>query len=103
MKEKLTKILATIGTVLAAIGGIWYLFFKRKSDVNLDNQVVQESLKATEVQIVKNNEQIFIEEATRQDLKKVMEKKQNEKVTDQELVDFFNNRPSTGPKSDNSH
>lgn len=81
--ETLKKVLAVIGTILAAVGAL-FLFRKSKTP---------ELVAELETKVEKNETLIKVEEAKREEIIADAEKEKAKDVTSAEVVDFFANRP----------
>lgn len=82
-----------IGIIVALVGGLF--FFKSKSDtanaLNQNIKTKEDLLKADE-KIANNNAALQQEEIKRGQLEEDIKKESDEKVTSDNVVDFFNNR-----------
>jgi len=81
--ETLKKVLAVIGTILAAVGA---LFLLRKSETPAKVAELEKKVEANDVLIK-------AEESKREDVIKTLEEEKKKDVSPTEIIDFFSNRP----------
>ncbi len=90
--KKLKEALAVLGLI---VGGIIALFwYKNNQDEKTlaENTKVKEKLAEKDKELAVNDAALKNEEATRNQLKSDMEAAKNEKITSDNVVDFFNKR-----------
>ena len=87
----ITTILAIIAA-FAAIFGFNYLSKKTDDAVLAENNRVKDKLKETDVKIEENNRELQTEDIKRSQLREDIKKEQDEKVSNDDIIDFFNGR-----------
>jgi hypothetical protein len=80
-----------IGLTGAAIAFLTASFFKHNS-ISTDQKDTKDALDKADVNLKGNREDLKAEETLREEAKAEAKKEQNEKVSTDNVVDFFNNR-----------
>jgi predicted subunit of tRNA(5-methylaminomethyl-2-thiouridylate) methyltransferase len=81
--------------IYAILAGLAVLFFLKKNkaaEAEAENLKTKEKLLEVQKEIVKTEAALEIEEKKRDNLKNELERKTNEALTEQDIIDFFNRR-----------
>lgn len=78
--------------ILAGVAVLFLLKKNKASEAEAQNLETKEKLLEVQREVIKSEAAIAVEEQKRDALKDEMERKTNEVLTEQDIVDFFNRR-----------